>query len=374
MTKPLSQEEKQLRLVERLTIENAELRNLNKKLLRRGGFALESVLEEIKEALKSDKSKNLIEVLPELKNKDHKDHTEIACLVLSDWHTSEIVKREDTNGINCFNSTILANRLYELTQSVKQIIQIHQKVYKIEKLWIPILGDMINGSIHPDLALTNELSDPGATILAAKLLQFLINDLKTLGLPIEIDTIVGNHSRLTVKMPAKHQSQLSYDWIVYEMVKNYFSNDPNIKINVNNGQIGLVKQYGWRFVLEHGIDVRNGHEEEFEDKIRALFDDPTYRAATQLKDTTFDNIIIGNLHKQKILERTIVNGTLTGQNELGMSWRLKPIKAQQVLFGISRKHVRTWMYNVDVTHVTSESSINSYSKYVKGYLKEHGKR
>jgi hypothetical protein len=374
MTLPLKREILLDRQLEKLKLQNAELRSLNTKLLRRGGMGFEQVIEELHKALESTPAPFLIQPSKQAAPKPaFKDHAETVAALLSDWHISEVVREEESNGINEYNSMIASNRVWKLSQKIKRIIGLHQSMYKIEKLWCPILGDMLNGSIHPELALTNDLTDPAATVLAARLLQLLIVELKTLGLPIELDCVVGNHPRLLAKMPTKRQAHLSYDWIVYEMLADYFSNDEQVKTTIHTGQLGIVKQYDWRYVIEHGIGVANGGEESIEDRIRALFDDPIYRQATGLKGSAFDMILQGNMHKPKLLERTMINGTLTGQNELGMGWRLKPIKAIQQMFGISKSHVLTWHYPIDLTDVKSDKVENPFSEYTRFYLRRNGR-
>lgn len=380
MSKPLEPEVLAERKLQRLTLENASLRLMNTKLLRSGGSAPENMVEVFTDLLKEEKQNPFKitvptrkEVIANAKGVVGKDHQEYAAIIWSDWHTSEVVKLQDSNKVNSYNSIIAANRVAELVAKNIKIINLHRTMYPITKIWLSILGDMINGSIHPELVLTNDLSDPAAAILCARLLMMGITELKTLGIPIEIDCVVGNHPRMLAKMPTKIQSQVSFDWMIYEMLADYFKEDKQIKITIHTGQMGVVEQLGWRYIIEHGIDVKNAREEEFEDKIRAMFDDATYRKATGLKGTSFDNIIIGNMHKAKFLERTVVNGTLVGNGELGVSWRLKPIRATQSMFGISKGHTRTWQYTLDLTDIRSEKSDNPYSTYTNQFMLKHGR-
>lgn len=375
MTQPLDPIVKMTREAERLKMQNEQLRSMNKKLLRYGGQSFENVIDELKlsytalydyKPLVLPKAKVPVRLFPT-------DHFEYAALMWSDWHVSERVRKTDTNEINEYSSPIAATRLWEVVQKNKKIIRYHQSMYPINKIWIVVLGDMINGTIHPELALTNDLTDPAATVLAARLLEMMIEEIKSLGIPVEVDCVVGNHPRLFPKMPTKRQAHTSYDWVVYESVGNVYRKDEQVTFRVHTGQLAMVEQLGFKYLVEHGIDVKNGSEEAFEDRIRALFDDPTYRQATGLQGASFDQILIGNLHKAKFLERTIVNGALTGQNELGMSWRLKPIRAQQLMFGISPKHVRTWQYAVDVTHVQKPATDNPLGHFAKWYMGRHGR-
>jgi hypothetical protein len=376
MTEPLNREVLLARQLEKARMELADQRSMNKRLLRGPQVSFERVVEELKAAQSSSvmpsKSKFVTQkpkTTPHVKS----GHSETATAMISDLHLSERVRLQESNNINIYSSMVAANRMWEHVTTIKQILSLHKSLYKLDQLWVPILGDMINGSIHPELALTNDLTDPAATVLAARLLGMAVTELTSLGLPIEADCIVGNHPRLTLKMPTKRVAHLSFDWVVYEMFADQFKKNDQVKVNVHTGQIALVEKYGWRFALEHGIDVSSGAEEALEDRIRALFDDPTYRQATGLEGASFDMILMGNMHKSKVLERTRVNGCYTGQNELGMSWRLKPIKAIQQLFGISEKHLNTWSYDLDLTHIKSEKVDNPFGEYCKWYMNRHGR-
>lgn len=380
MTPPLSQLEKLARKNERLTLDCNELRTMNRKLMRAGGMGFERSIDELRLVLNESNAKPF-QIMPTPAPKHvplakapvSDGHAEIVTAIVSDWHLSEVVSVYDSNGINKYNSVIASNRIYEHAQAIKKIVRLHQAMYKVDKLWLPVLGDMINGTIHEELLLTNDLSDPSATILAARLLTMLVIELKVLGIPIQLDCIVGNHPRMTAKMPTKVQAQTSFDWVIYEVVADQFKNDSQVEVNVHTSQQALVTQYGWRFLIEHGIDVSSGKEEDFEERLRSIFDDPIYREATGLKGTSFDHIIIGNMHKPKMLERTVVNGCMTGQNELGMSWRLAPVRPTQIMFGISKGHTRTWGYPLTFQHVTSDKALNPFSTYTREFMKKYGR-
>jgi hypothetical protein len=373
MPKPLEPIVKLARENERLKIDNANLRSLNKKLLRRGG-GYDEFLTELKDIVAGEKkfSFKASEPVPPIVPVE-KTHEEIAAVAVSDLHLSENVRLEDSNGVNSYNTMIAANRLWEHSQKVKSILTRHMAIYRIREIWSPLLGDMISGSIHPEFIPTNDLSDPASVVLCARLLFMFYTEVKALGLPINIDGVVGNHPRLSVKMPTKRVAHDNYDWLAYEYVADQFKNDEQVKVNVHTSQIGMRRLYGWNIIFEHGIDVKNGREEELEDRIRALFDDPVFREATGYKGSAFDQIVIGHTHKAKFLERTIVNGSFVGQSELGQAWRLKPVRAQQLMWGVSKKHPRTWQYQVDLTHIKSDKVMNPFSEYTSWFMRRHAK-
>lgn len=301
------------------------------------------------------------------------DESEIAVVCSSDLHLTETVRPADANGINVYNSMIATNRLWAHAQKVKSILARHMSLYRIESIWMPLLGDAISGTIHDEYIATNDLSDPAAVTLAARLYAMFVTEISGLGIPIQIDAVHGNHPRLTPKMPTKRQALTNMDWQIYEHLSDLLRNTPGVEMKITTAQIGARKLYGWNYLFEHGIGVGSGGEEAFEDRLRALFDDAVFREATGHEGTAFDQVVIGNMHKPKFLERTVVNGSYIGQNELGQSWRLKPIRAQQLMWGVGKKYPRTWQYSLDLTDIKHERADNPFSEYASWFMQKHGK-
>lgn len=373
--KPLDPEVKTARKIERLSKENSALRAANRKLAA-GGAGYEDILDELKSIASRTKpfSVHFTKAPQHKKGKHnalHSHHGEIAVLVLSDWHISECVRSSDINGLGKYNSIIAANRVAEIIGAAKKVIALHRSMYPIEKIWVVLLGDFISGSIHQELAMSNDLSDAAATVLASQLLYLAIQDLSSFGIPIQIDTAVGNHPRMTPTMPTKRQTDTNFDWVAYEMLRSMLNDNKAVEVNIHTGQINVVKQYGWKFVIEHGYGIRHGREEDAESRLRAMFDDPAYRSQVGHEGTSFDCLIIGDQHRPKVLANTIVNGSLVGCTGLTTAWRLQPIRACQQMFGISSGHTRTWHYALDATDVLSEAPNNAYSKLALDFMEQH---
>jgi hypothetical protein len=380
MSTPLEPYLKLAKENERLKQTNARLASENRNFRRSsGGFMIDESVDQLREMLAENHKHPLLSRPTKYKVPKppsppvfSKSHHEEAIKVWSDWHISEVVKPEDCGGFNAYNSVIAANRVWEDTDKSKRILTAHQSLYPIKKLHFFNLGDSINGSIHKELELTNDLLDIPAAILAAKLMALGIEEYKTLGIPIEMDCVVGNHPRTTHTMPTKRQAHLSLDYFVYENLATYFRNDDQVKITIHTGQVGSKDILGHRYIIEHGIGVPHMKEEAFEDRIRALYDDPLWRKANgDFKGASFEQIVIGNMHRPKFLERTVVNGSLVGQNELGVSWRLKPIRAQQMLWGVSKSLPRTWQYAIDTTENRSMKADNPIGEFATWYMKHN---
>jgi hypothetical protein len=113
---------------------------------------------------------------------------------------------------------------------------------------------------------------------------------------------------------------------------------------------------------------------EFIDRARALFDSPEWRRANNLQNETFSRICIGDIHVPVSFPRLKSNGSLNGQNELGVNWTLEPIPAGQQLFGVADKHQETWQYFLECTHIQKEPDhFNKYGTFAADYAKEFGR-
>lgn len=343
-------------------------------------MSFETVVDEFKDFIKREKSSAVKSrskpyTVPRPKIKTavfDADHSEVATLILSDWHGSETVRYEEANGVNRYNSRVMANRVWAIVDKFKRIVRGHQAMYNIEKIWVMVLGDMIHGSIHPENVLTNDLLDVPAAILVSRLLIMAFEELRTLGVPIEADCTVGNHPRIALlKMPTKRQAHTSYDWIIYTILANHFENDPQVDIRINTGQFGIVDQLGHRVIMEHGYGATG--QQDMVARVRSMFDNPVYRNQTGMTGSSVDFLCVGDKHRAQLGEGYIVNGCLSGSNELGTAWRLQPIGAIQQMFGISAKQIPTWSYPLDVSDVQSESPDNPFSEYACTFVDEHGR-
>lgn len=361
--------------------ENTQLRSLKNTLLTKSGLTFETAIDCLKEFLTEELKRKPFNVnfYPKSKPKpptkpifDSK-HEETACLVLSDWHLGETVQPLEINGMNKHNTVILSNKLYDIVKKFITIIRGHQIMYNISNIWIPVIGDMISGSIHPELILTNDLLDIPATILASRLIILCINEIKTLGIPIKLDCVVGNHPRTSLKMPTKQQAHTNYDWLVYTMVQDYFRDDKLVEVNVHLSQFAIVECYSHRIIIEHGYGVKSAQVSKLPASIRGIFDSHIYREATGLVGTALDYVIIGDKHQYEIGNGYMVNGTLVGSSELTTSWRLAPLPSSQMMFGLSKSHIPTYVYPLDVTTMILEEGTNPFSKYTKEFMKIHGR-
>lgn len=370
---------KDAKALERLSLDNARLRSMNRILAGKNSvLPVENAFEEFKRWMVNEAPNSFefaVKKYPAPKVKTSvfdASHEEIAALVLSDWHGGETITFEETNGLNKYSSLVMANRAWAIIDKFKRIVRGHQAMYRVSKIWLGLLGDFIHGSIHPENILTNDLLDVPSAMLVSRILTMAIEEIKSLGLPIEIDCVVGNHPRIgLVKMPVKKQAETSFDWVIYKMLEQKYEDDPQVTIRIHMGQFGIVNLFDHRVVVEHGYKASGN--EDMVTKVRTMFDSPVYRNATGMSGTTVSYIVIGDRHRAKTGEGYMVNGCLSGSNELGVSWRLSPIGAIQQMFGVSNKKIPTWVYPLDTAEIVSEESENSFSAYAQKFMAAHGR-
>jgi hypothetical protein len=312
-------------------------------------------------------------------------HTEDAVFVISDTHFGDVIRPEDTSGFPEYDIEIAGNRFGYVVEKAKQILAIHRTAYPISRLYVPILGDIANGILY-DAPESNQLFLPAQVHFSVNMLKFAIQDLLQL---VDAGTItdgitlmfsVGNHTRLDKWMPTKYQAQRTLDWLIYQTLIDLFKDDKRVQIVETMSPFIFQNIRGHRYLFCHGLQVgyKNRPEQQaksvsqFTALVRALFDSPVYRKLSGLEGETFSRAVIGDIHVPVAFPRLLANGSLNGQNELGVNWGLEPIPAGQQLFGVSKSHIQTFSYFIDCTKVQREEP-NNYATFAREYAKKFGR-
>ena len=315
------------------------------------------------------------------------NHSEDAVFLISDTHFGDKIRKEDTSGFQEFDIEIAGNRMGYLIQKAKEVLTLHRTMYPIDILHLWFGGDIGNGELH-DSALSNELNIIEQVHFSYHMLKFAVEDLLTLTNPcpengltvvkkLNLLFTVGNHTRMDIKMPYKLQARRTFDWLIYQMLIDRFKDDPRISIKTEVSPFIFENIRGHRHLFCHGMQVgyKNSPDQQgksvsrFMVLARALFDSPQWRKENHLEGETFSRACIGDIHVPVSFPRFISNGSLNGQNELGVNWQLEPIPAGMQLFGVANKHQETWKYFLDCTEVQRQNP-NSYADFAKNYKGE----
>lgn len=74
---------------------------------------------------------------------------------ITDWHIGQCIDPVDVEGINAFNFTIAQRRVSGFANNVIRDAKERRANYIVDKLTIPVLGDMISGNIHKELEVVS---------------------------------------------------------------------------------------------------------------------------------------------------------------------------------------------------------------------------
>lgn len=153
-------------------------------------------------------------------------------VILSDLHIGQCFS--STWGE--YDSTIARDRLEQLLLEVVKIGSRHNS----EKVYISIQGDLISGSIHKALAITNRENVIEQIKLAAELITAFCYELSKYFKHVFISNVSGNHSRLDKKEDSLHDERLDdlISWIVESSLK-HVDNVTTLHRNLDTGIVDL---------------------------------------------------------------------------------------------------------------------------------------
>lgn len=286
----------------------------------------------------------------------------------SDWHYGEVVNKREVGGINKFNATIAKKRVERLVGTTVDLCYNHMGRAKTvyPGIVVGILGDMIGGAIHPELAETNDRTPQQSIFEVAEL---IIAGLKTLlqHFPhVWAICVAGNHARGTMKPRFKQRMATSNELVVYKMVQTAFEGNKNIDFLIPDEADAFFSVFGHRFMATHGdsLGVKGG-----DGIIGAL--GPIMRGTIKTHNSEakigrdFDTLLIGHWHQYVPMRTVICNNSLKGYDEFAkLALRAEYSRPSQALFFCHPEHGLTafWEVYLEGRKKAARSSIVSWYK------------
>lgn len=165
-------------------------------------------------------------------------------VILSDLHIGQCFS--STWGE--YNSDIAMQRLGKLLNEILIIKERHNS----KNVYISIQGDLISGSIHKALAVTNRENVIEQIKLAAEMISSFCYELSKHFNAVLISNVAGNHSRIDKKEDALHDERLDdlIGWIVETSLK-HINNITMLHRNLDNG-IADMSIRGKTYISCHG--------------------------------------------------------------------------------------------------------------------------
>lgn len=241
-------------------------------------------------------------------------HTQV--LLLSDLHAGEVVNAEEVNGMNSYDWETLADlRMPNIHRALLSYQT--NRPYPIDELQVWMLGDMVGGDLHDELARTNDFPAAEQCFKTGMLLGQFIEQLVPEYPRIVIHTVNGNHGRLP-KKPAAKQVFNNFDWLAYQIAAQYTRTYESVAWNISRGNQTLAEVAGQTVLLFHGDGIRSS--------MPGVPWGGVMRRTNEIKKqyaergVYLDGFAIGHFHQANAVSGPIwMNGSVKGPDE----WVLK---------------------------------------------------
>ena len=149
-------------------------------------------------------------------------------IILSDFHIGQCFRSMWGE----YNSDIAKKRLNQLLDEVIAI----QKMHNSENCYVSLQGDMLSGSIHRTIQVTNRENVINQIKIASELISSFCYELSKVFNNIFVTSVVGNHSRMDRKEDSLHDERLDdiITWGV-ELSLKHIDNFHVLKRNFDSG-------------------------------------------------------------------------------------------------------------------------------------------
>jgi len=263
---------------------------------------------------------------------------------LSDTHVGEQVYKEQMRGLNEYNFDIFNKRMYGWANQVLKHTAYRRQIAPIDELMVPMLGDMISGDIHDELARSNQMNNMeqmirGASIIAQALMYLAPHFTK-----ITVPCVVGNHGRMTRKPPMKDKF-MDWDYMLYQWVATFCKNQDNIEFHIPRSFMTTFKIHDKVVLIMHGDSISgagsSGAITGAIAKLRSVFQ---FRKTLQreIEDSMdddaaieFDSVMIGHFHRIDEIDigtgELHICGTMKGPDEFALQRLHAATKPKQLV-------------------------------------------
>lgn len=165
-------------------------------------------------------------------------------VMLSDLHIGQCFDSH----FGKYDSFIAQQRLNEYLNKIIEIKDRHNS----ENCYVSLQGDLLSGSIHKVLAITNRENVIEQIKIASELISSFCYELTKYFSHVELSNVSGNHSRIDRKEDALHDERL--DDLIAWNVGCTLNHIPNFSINGNNIDNGIceINIRNKKYVSVHG--------------------------------------------------------------------------------------------------------------------------
>ena len=256
---------------------------------------------------------------------------------LTDTHVGDNVKKEQTVGLNEYDIELFSRRMWGWSNQVLTLAEYRRNICDVDELVVPMLGDMISGDIHEELARTNIDNCMMQMMYGAKIISQALMFLAPHFEEIKVPCVVGNHGRMTRKIPSKDR-YMDWDYMLYQWVAVFVSEQPNIVFEIPKSTSNIANR---NVLMMHGDSIGGGGATAtILRTVTALRSVLQYKTQLIADDefnisSSFDDVLLGHFHRVDEIDigtgSLHICGTMKGGDEFTIS-RLNVItKPKQIV-------------------------------------------
>ncbi len=255
-------------------------------------------------------------------------------LMISDVHYG---KKSET-----FNLAICRKRMVELAEVFIREVESSKKEHNVEHIIIALLGDIIESyTMHGvESALSSEFSNSVQVKEAIESLFFdIILPISSLGIPITIPAVSGNHDRVESNRTMQNPGENNLTWIIYNSLNLLIKQSKldQVKMIIPKDSFVVLNIYGNNALYEHTDNVKASTEVAFENHIQ--------KRSTQI-GKVIDFLRGGHWHKYLCYGRgrIIINESVPGQDSYARVLGYDSHAGQTINYYIETKERPTCFY------------------------------
>lgn len=266
------------------------------------------------------------------KAKSTLDESNTGFLIASDWHADEVVKASTVLGKNEYNRDIAEKRIKNFFSNAIYMV----KKKPVDNLVVGLIGDMIGGYIHDELAQTNSMTPmQGVQFVKTLIISGLMaihDELPDLQ-KIVVIGICGNHSRTTKKMQFSNGFAMNHEYFMYKDIEQTLTLKGLTKFEfiIPESEFAYIDVYGKKVLFAHGHQFRTAGG------IGGIYPSMMRWYAKMNQTIQIDKAFIGHYHQMVYTKEVCVNGSLKGFDAFAMGHGLAYEEPQQTYVILNEK-------------------------------------
>lgn len=272
-------------------------------------------------------------------------------LMLSDTHFPEVVEPEEALGLQ-YNADICLRRLEYLRDTTIRYKDLRASAYHVQKLTVPVIGDMLSGDIHEELEITNQFPTSEALVRLAHAITDMGRGLAGEFPAVELIFMPGNHPRLKRKPYFKNK------WNNWDYVLGHFVaalSGGAFQVQVPKSLLYVQDVFSYKVGMMHGDGVKSASFagipwyglKSRQDAIQSLL--------RHLDRPNIDYLLMGHYHRLLYWQGTdcdlIINGSVKGGDEFIIGSRHSSSDPVQGLLTLHPKHGLTDLSRINLSGV-----------------------